>query len=46
MSDGVMTAILDFASPTPELFVTTYPQPLPKKLDPTYDLQLFDLRGS
>jgi uncharacterized protein len=30
-------------SPTLEVFVTTFPQPLPKKLDPTYDLQLFEL---
>jgi predicted DNA-binding protein with PD1-like motif len=31
------------ASPTLEVFLTTYPEPLPKRLDPETDLQLFDL---
>jgi predicted DNA-binding protein with PD1-like motif len=30
-------------SPTLEVFVTVFPQPLAKRPDPTYDLQLFDL---
>jgi predicted DNA-binding protein with PD1-like motif len=30
------------ASPTLELYVTTYPEPLHKRLDPTTDLQLID----
>lgn len=31
------------ASPTLELYVTTYPEPLHKRLDPATDLQLIDL---
>jgi predicted DNA-binding protein with PD1-like motif len=30
-------------SPTLELFVTTYPEPLHKRFDPATDLQLIDL---